>query len=79
MTGAGTEPQGPLVIIVEDDAAIAEGLALNLRLQGYRTEGGRRRRDPPRNASKKDGRFWSCSTSRCPNRVASGFSNDCVK
>jgi DNA-binding response OmpR family regulator len=38
MTGPGDEPQGPLVIIVEDDAAIAEGLALNLRLQGYRTE-----------------------------------------
>jgi DNA-binding response OmpR family regulator len=29
---------GPLVAIVEDDAAIAEGLALNLRLQGYRSE-----------------------------------------
>jgi len=29
---------GPLVSIVEDDAAIAEGLALNLKLQGYRTE-----------------------------------------
>jgi len=29
---------GALVTIVEDDAAIAEGLALNLRLQGYRTE-----------------------------------------
>jgi DNA-binding response OmpR family regulator len=28
----------PLVAIVEDDAAIAEGLALNLKLQGYRTE-----------------------------------------
>jgi len=28
----------PMVTIVEDDAAIAEGLALNLRLQGYRTE-----------------------------------------
>jgi DNA-binding response OmpR family regulator len=27
-----------MVTIVEDDAAIAEGLALNLRLQGYRTE-----------------------------------------
>jgi two-component system, OmpR family, alkaline phosphatase synthesis response regulator PhoP len=27
-----------LVTIVEDDAAIAEGLAMNLRLQGYRTE-----------------------------------------
>jgi DNA-binding response OmpR family regulator len=27
-----------LVAIVEDDAAIAEGLALNLRLQGYRSE-----------------------------------------
>jgi DNA-binding response OmpR family regulator len=26
----------PLVVVVEDDAAIAEGLALNLRLQGYR-------------------------------------------
>jgi DNA-binding response OmpR family regulator len=32
------EPAGALVTIVEDDAAIAEGLALNLRLQGYRTE-----------------------------------------
>jgi DNA-binding response OmpR family regulator len=31
-----SEP-APLVIVVEDDAAIAEGLALNLRLQGYRT------------------------------------------
>jgi two-component system alkaline phosphatase synthesis response regulator PhoP len=29
---------GPLVTIVEDDAAIAEGLALNLKLQGYRTQ-----------------------------------------
>jgi two-component system alkaline phosphatase synthesis response regulator PhoP len=28
---------GTLVAIVEDDAAIAEGLALNLRLEGYRT------------------------------------------
>jgi len=28
---------GTLVAIVEDDAAIAEGLALNLKLQGYRT------------------------------------------
>ena len=32
-----------LVVIVEDDAAIAEGLALNLKLQGYRTDGRRRR------------------------------------
>jgi two-component system, OmpR family, alkaline phosphatase synthesis response regulator PhoP len=30
------DPTGELVAIVEDDAAIAEGLALNLRLQGYR-------------------------------------------
>jgi two-component system alkaline phosphatase synthesis response regulator PhoP len=29
---------GPLVAIVEDDEAIAEGLSLNLKLQGYRTE-----------------------------------------
>ena len=29
---------GALVAIVEDDAAIAEGLALNLKLIGYRTE-----------------------------------------
>jgi len=29
---------GTLVTIVEDDPAIAEGLALNLRLQGHRTE-----------------------------------------
>jgi DNA-binding response OmpR family regulator len=29
---------GSLVTIVEDDAAIALGLALNLKLQGYRTE-----------------------------------------
>jgi DNA-binding response OmpR family regulator len=27
----------PLVVVVEDDAAIAEGLALNLTLQGYRS------------------------------------------
>ena len=38
MNGIGDEPQGQLVTIVEDDAAIAEGLALNLRLQGYNTE-----------------------------------------
>jgi len=31
-------PTGSLVTIVEDDAAIAEGLALNLKLVGYRTE-----------------------------------------
>ena len=29
---------GDLVAIVEDDAAIAEGVALNLRLQGFRSE-----------------------------------------
>jgi two-component system alkaline phosphatase synthesis response regulator PhoP len=29
--------RGALIAIVEDDAAIAEGLALNLRLQGYRS------------------------------------------
>jgi two-component system, OmpR family, alkaline phosphatase synthesis response regulator PhoP len=29
---------GPLVAIVEDDEAIAEGLSLNLKLQGFRTE-----------------------------------------
>jgi DNA-binding response OmpR family regulator len=29
---------GPLVAIVEDDMAIAEGLALNLKLLGYRSE-----------------------------------------
>jgi DNA-binding response OmpR family regulator len=38
MSGAGDEALGQLVTIVEDDAAIAEGLGLNLRLQGYRTE-----------------------------------------
>ena len=30
-------PPAALIGIVEDDAAIAEGLAMNLRLQGYRT------------------------------------------
>jgi two-component system alkaline phosphatase synthesis response regulator PhoP len=35
---AGAAPLGGLVTIVEDDAAIAEGLALNLRLQGFQTE-----------------------------------------
>ncbi|HEX4406759.1 MAG TPA: response regulator transcription factor [Polyangia bacterium] len=38
MTVPNVEPAGTLVAIVEDDDAIAEGLALNLRLQGYRTE-----------------------------------------
>jgi two-component system alkaline phosphatase synthesis response regulator PhoP len=34
-----TEPaSGALIAVVEDDSAIAEGLALNLRLLGYRTE-----------------------------------------
>jgi len=37
MTTAAPVPDS-LVTIVEDDAAIAEGLALTLRLQGYRTE-----------------------------------------
>ncbi len=37
MSAAVSEALGQLVTIVEDDAAIAEGLALNLRLQGYRT------------------------------------------
>jgi two-component system response regulator VicR len=32
------EGAAQLIVIVEDDAAIAEGLALNLKLQGYRTE-----------------------------------------
>jgi DNA-binding response OmpR family regulator len=35
---SAAEPAPPLVIIVEDDAAIAEGLAMNLKLQGYRSE-----------------------------------------
>ncbi len=38
MTAIAALPPGELVTIVEDDAAIAEGLALNLKLQGYRTE-----------------------------------------
>ena len=38
MTIADAAPAGTLVTIVEDDPAIAEGLALNLRLQGHRTE-----------------------------------------
>ena len=33
-----SDPAAGLVLIVEDDAAIAEGLGLNLRLQGYRTD-----------------------------------------
>jgi DNA-binding response OmpR family regulator len=39
-TGPGTDerPATGLVAIVEDDAAIAEGLGMNLRLQGYRTD-----------------------------------------
>jgi len=36
MTEPETKPD-PLVAVVEDDAAIAEGLALNLNLQGYRS------------------------------------------
>jgi DNA-binding response OmpR family regulator len=38
MTVTAALSPGELVTIVEDDAAIAEGLALNLKLQGYRTE-----------------------------------------
>jgi len=38
LTVAGVATAGTLVTIVEDDPAIAEGLALNLRLQGHRTE-----------------------------------------
>ena len=47
MSGAGEEPAAgpaanaapaPFVAIVEDDPAIAEGLALNLKLLGYRSE-----------------------------------------
>jgi len=37
--GAARGPApAPLVVIVEDDPAIAEGLALNLKLLGYRSE-----------------------------------------
>ena len=38
MTAHEAAPAATLVMIVEDDLAIAEGLALNLRLQGHRTE-----------------------------------------
>ena len=38
MTIGENAAAGTLVTIVEDDPAIAEGLALNLRLQGHRTE-----------------------------------------
>ncbi|HEX2659803.1 MAG TPA: response regulator transcription factor [Polyangia bacterium] len=38
MSLTGEAPGPYRVTIVEDDAAIAEGLALNLRLQGYMTE-----------------------------------------
>jgi len=38
VTIAEATPAGTLVTIVEDDPAIAEGLALNLRLLGHRTE-----------------------------------------
>jgi two-component system, OmpR family, alkaline phosphatase synthesis response regulator PhoP len=38
VTIAEAGSSGTLVTIVEDDPAIAEGLALNLRLQGHRTE-----------------------------------------
>jgi two-component system alkaline phosphatase synthesis response regulator PhoP len=46
MSGAADDPAGagpapvaaPFVAIVEDDPAIAEGLALNLKLLGYRSE-----------------------------------------
>ncbi len=38
MSNAEAVPAGTLVTIVEDDPSIAEGLALNLRLQGHRTE-----------------------------------------
>jgi len=37
-TPAAPAPPAPLVAIVEDDPAIAEGLALNLKLLGYRSE-----------------------------------------
>ena len=63
-----------LVVIVEDDAAIAEGLALNLKLLGYRTEvigDGETARAAHRASG---GRTWCCSTSRCPSRAASGCS-----
>ena len=37
--GGASEPAArPFVIVVEDDPAIAEGLALNLKLLGYRSE-----------------------------------------
>ncbi|HEY4187808.1 MAG TPA: response regulator transcription factor [Polyangia bacterium] len=38
MTVPDVVETGALVTVVEDDPAIAEGLSLNLRLQGYRTE-----------------------------------------
>ena len=36
--GAGETGARPFVVVVEDDPAIAEGLALNLKLLGYRAE-----------------------------------------
>jgi two-component system alkaline phosphatase synthesis response regulator PhoP len=38
VTATNASTSASLVTIVEDDPAIAEGLALNLRLQGHRTE-----------------------------------------
>jgi len=38
VTAAAAPAAGQLVTIVEDDAAIAAGLALNLKLQGYRID-----------------------------------------
>ena len=66
---------GALVAIVEDDAAIAEGLALNLKLLGYRSEAigdgeTRRRADRGEPARSRAARHHAC-----PCRAACGCSN----
>ena len=61
-----------MVVIVEDDAAIAEGLALNLKLLGYRTETIGDGESALR-GSRRVGLTSCCSTSPCPGRAACGF------
>ena len=54
------------VVIVEDDDAIAEGLALNLQAAGLPARGRRRRRSRAGDHRRERRLIWCCSTSRCP-------------
>ena len=60
------------ILVVEDEAGIADFLERGLRAEGYERDGrGRRRGRRPRSRSTRRS-TWSCSTGCCPGRRARG-------